>query len=472
MKLHARIAALLVTTCCLQLTVCVPLAKLESVDPCDLANLGNIPKCEVDDKMCKSSNEEKLAKRKSLCEKNSTCSYCHDLDSLTDQEPLFVDPEIVAPIDGPQPANDDSEEAGEPDAIRAPIPKLIERNIIIENDNETQYYRGFVESGANITTIIRLTNLINNTNIVNMPTTLNNTNINNIHIHQNKTSNEGGKFGMGYTENGPCCFAVEPKSCMRSTSGTKCHQKKQKVCGRQCTKKVIHRVHHRQNPCYNTYQWPYTSCPPSQPQYNPGFYPGYYPVQQNPPPQFYPGYYPVQQHQPPPVSDEFDDEDDIPLFPDDDLLENPESGWTVGSEKCKVVSEDGLQIVNCTTVDFEHPFARNTVADESIALKREVRHTKHRAAQVQPPEMFYPVMNQPMGFYQPVYYQPVFMPQYYAQPVPMSYYQPPQLPLPPVVEQDSYFDNDFEESEATPHRKPKKSNSKRPPIVMEVDDEL
>lgn len=466
-------AVLLISICCLQLTSCVPVAlkdaakitSKESDDPCDLVGLGNLPKCEVDNKDCESSNEQKLLKRKVLCADHPNCSYCESsfAGEFADEETEVVQPEIVAPIFENAFSNStDDDDSGEtpnllpPDEIRAPPQKLIERNIIIENDNETQYYRGFIESAANITTIIRLTNLINNTNIVNMPTTLNNTNINNIHIYQNKTGEEGGKYGLGFTDKGPCCLMVEAKNCKRSTSGTKCRHNKQKVCGRQCTSKVIHP---QKNPCTYSPQWPYNACPP--PQFQPGFNPGFYP-----PPQFPPGFYPGPQN-PPSDSGEFDVDDDLPLFPDDDLLENPESGWVVGSEKCKVVSEDGLQIVNCTQkgLEFEHPFARNTV-NEPTAVKREARHASNPMSnqmmqpQMMQPQMYYPVM------YQPVYLQPVYMPQYYAQPPPMGFYQPQQIPLPPT---DSYYEKDLD---VISYQQPKKVGRKRHPVVVEVDDEL
>lgn len=117
---------------------------------------------------------------------------------------------------------------------------LYKRNLIIQGNNETHYYKGFVEPFSNITTIIRLTNIINNTNEINMPTTINNTNVNNIHVFNNKSSETGGQFGMGYTANGPCCFKVQQKSCIKSTSGPRCHHKRSKVCGEQCTSRIIH----------------------------------------------------------------------------------------------------------------------------------------------------------------------------------------------------------------------------------------
>jgi len=415
----------------------------------------------------------------SLC--FATLARCLPLNATSEDEvPEIVSPEIVAPIflQDESPLNSANGDATETSLDELKGPRLIERNIIIENDNETHYYRGFVESAANITTIIRLTNLINNTNIINMPTTLNNTNINNIHIYQNKTSEEGGKFGLGYTEKGSCCYAVEPKNCKRSTTGLKCRHKKRKVCGRQCTSKIMHVMKNQpsQNPCAYPQQWPNPNCHQFQP---PAFYPsGYPPMYPSPPmyqspPMYYPPYPPQE------VNEEDEGSDDFPLFPDDDELESPDSGWIASPDKCKIVSEDGLQIFNCTEKDFDfvHPFARYEVR-ETDSIKRNARHAKHPSQnqayhqpmqdQMYPPQMaYYPVVYQPV--YMPM---PVYLPQYYPQPPPMNYYQQAQqLPLPPFDDHDTY-DNEQESNEITFHQQQKKHSNKRQPIVMTIDEEL
>lgn len=458
MKLSVKfLVVIFVTSCYVHLTTSLPVASTDDGsdidDPCDLAELADIPECEDNDKECVENNERKREKRQSLCALNATCDFCETL-ILEDES---IAPEIVLPIELSNQNSTDDEETIEIDLdldLDLSPKNLVERNIIIENDNETQYYRGFVESGANVTTIIRLTNLIENHNIVNVPTTLNNTNINKIHIYQNKTSDEGGKFGLGYNEKGSCCYSVEPKSCKQSTAGTKCRHKRQKVCGRQCTQKVIHPK--KNPPCTYTPQWPYVNCPQNQyPPFNPGFfppgYPGYYP--QVPPSQ--PGF-------------EFDDDDDLPMFPEDEELENPEMGWVASPGKFKVVSEDGLTILNYTQdgFDSEHPFAQNTVSEP---IKRNVRHANSQDQQtpyqnqMMPPMMFIPVYYQPM---------PVFMPPYYAQPPQMmpGYYQSQQIPLPPT--DDSYLESNQESNEVNSYRKPKKHFKKHHPIVMEIDEEL
>lgn len=464
MKLGVELSTfVLLLACCFHLTMSVPWTYKKLEDPCDLVELENIPTCEADDKDCEINSAMKREKRQTLCETYPNCSYCGALIP-GDLEYDEVVPEVVEPTYEIN-LNSTDEDGNAPEELRSQPTWLIERNIIIENDNETQYYRGYVESGANITTVIRLTNMINNTNIINMPTTLNNTNINNIHIYQNKSSESGGKFGLGYTEQGPCCFNVGPKSCKQSTAGTKCRHSRKKVCGRQCTKKVIHP---QRNPCIP--QWPYMGCQPNQfqpppPSYNPGFYP---------PPQGYPGFYP-QIPQLPNELDDDDDDDDLPLFPDDEELDNPDNGWIVGPEKCKVVSEDGLQISNCTQkgVEFDHPFARNTASEP---IKRNVRQANYHGGQqnqmMQQPALYYPVM------FQPIYIQavPMFVPQYYAQPQqqqPPNFYGPQQLSIPPYADQDTYYIKDEESNDINAYQeKPRKHSRKHHPVVMDIDEEL
>lgn len=327
-----------------------------------------------------------------------------------DKRSDVVEPEVVEPNYEPreEPSN------------------LIERNIIIENENETQYYRGFVEPGSNITTIIRLTNMINNTNIINMPTTLNNTNINNIHLYNNKSSIEGGKYGLGYTEKGQCCFAVKAKACKQTTSGLKCHHKRVKTCGRHCTAKLIHP--HSQQRC----NWPYMGCSGSYQQYP------YYPQQ------FYPQYPPQQ----PTYYDEDDGDDEE--FPDENDLQS--NDWAVAAEKCKFVSEDGVQITNCTQAgELRNSYARHSADGGSI--KRETRHisSKHQSA----PQQYQSYPYQPYFQQMPVYYIPVQ--------APTPFYYPQQ-----------YQDDDEEESYETPpptHHK-RHPRKKRNHIIEEEDAEI
>lgn len=120
--------------------------------------------------------------------------------------------------------------------------------------------------GHNITTVIKLNNNINNAN----------NNI--INLFANSSSSEG-EFGLGRTRDGSCCVAVQPKSCHSTSAGPRCHHRRHKTCGSQCTSRVIHAqtrrsCNRRRSKCKTTVsyvpqpspkchyanQWPYVSC--------------------------------------------------------------------------------------------------------------------------------------------------------------------------------------------------------------------
>lgn len=113
------------------------------------------------------------------------------------------------------------------------------RTIIIESeDGKREIFKARIEADRNITTIIKLTNIINNTNTLHFPTNLTTNNLNNIHIHkQNSTAED---FGLGVTEAGSCCYVVQPKRCYASSTGPRCHHKRHKTCGPQCKSQIIH----------------------------------------------------------------------------------------------------------------------------------------------------------------------------------------------------------------------------------------
>lgn len=503
---------LIVTTYILAFTNCAPTSsttlsgdakksskvKQDDIDsahnPCETEELASFLECESSDKECESKNQQSRQKRETICEKYPQCQYCDNVTSLEpevdladyeeidDDENLML-PEIVATVHPPSEfelsgqsiviegsveniANEIEEVITAADANK-PV-KLIERNIVVENDNEKHYYRGFVDpSTTNVTTIIRLTNLINNTNVVNMPTTLNNTNINNIHVFNNKSSGEGGKFGLGYTEDGPCCYAIKPgSSCKTTTVGLKCRHKKIKMCGRQCTNKMIN---NKKSACKQIPQYPYVFCAP-QSTYLPPQY------------QLYPPY--AQYPQIPKIDDGFDidndddDDDDFPLFPDEEELENIESDWIVHQEKCKVVSEDGLQITNCTqkNFEFEHPYARNSVDKHNSK-----RHARNAEGFPKDMDVFQQQQsyNLPYAYpmiMQPVYFQPVpmLMPQYFLpqqQQLPSNYYYQ-QMPSPQTENRNRNFEEPIIEiREGNPYKYSKK-HSKKHPVKFEFDDEL
>uniref|UniRef100_A0A336K054 CSON010673 protein n=1 Tax=Culicoides sonorensis TaxID=179676 RepID=A0A336K054_CULSO len=161
-------------------------------------------------------------------------------------------------------------------------PAVVNRNYVIENGNEeSKKFSVNHLPGANYTTIIRLSNVINNTNIVKVPTNLNNTNINTIKIFANSSQekDESGLFGVGTNENGEsCCYVIHPKTCRHSMKGYRCHHRRHKTCGPQCSSRQIHvqarsrcspqegcqrRIAYVPEPrpsCRYTNYWPYINC--------------------------------------------------------------------------------------------------------------------------------------------------------------------------------------------------------------------
>ncbi|XP_052890517.1 uncharacterized protein LOC128298775 [Anopheles moucheti] len=133
---------------------------------------------------------------------------------------------------------------------RKPMLKDMDRTVIIapdsnQIDDETEDYENVVHYRVpvNVTTVIRLTNVVNNTNHIHVPTTLNNTNVNNIHLYTNLTDgipDDGIEPNRTDSSNDPCCTAVRPKSCYSSSHGIRCMHHKFQTCGTQCTAKVIH----------------------------------------------------------------------------------------------------------------------------------------------------------------------------------------------------------------------------------------
>lgn len=111
------------------------------------------------------------------------------------------------------------------------IPKIHESIKIIEKSGPAQHHS---VSTPNVTTIIKLTNIINNTNLVNVPTSINNTNVNNIDIVTN-SSNVPEK----------CCTVVQPKVCsnvhsIMNRTVYRCIHKRHNTCGEQCTSNTMH----------------------------------------------------------------------------------------------------------------------------------------------------------------------------------------------------------------------------------------
>lgn len=206
---------------------------------------------------------------RSNCVDNTTCvSECPVC-------PIFIHSDAADSVTGDEPAR--------------PVDDY--QTVIIEGTNstgETQKFDYKIEAGRNVTTVIKLTNLINNTNTIHMPTNVSTSNINHIHIHRKNassaTSDTGGEFGLGSNGRGACCLVSRPKNCVQTPNGQRCHYQKMKTCGPQCTSKVIHarskKVCHQgrrggciryggagsfapqpsQQKCMYVDVWPYVSC--------------------------------------------------------------------------------------------------------------------------------------------------------------------------------------------------------------------
>ncbi|XP_050082525.1 uncharacterized protein LOC126569470 [Anopheles aquasalis] len=169
--------------------------------------------------------------------------------------------------------------------IRQPALKSLDRTIIVRTeqneDDEEEQDSAYYHLPANVTTIIRLTAVVNNTNHIHMPTTLNNTNVNNIHIYSNQSNGEWPQDRDDTTDQ-QCCTAVRPKSCHTTTAGggIRCQHRRFRTCGPQCTAPIIHvqkrkRCHPARGNCEEKIayvpqpekptcvyvdQWPYVVC--------------------------------------------------------------------------------------------------------------------------------------------------------------------------------------------------------------------
>lgn len=172
-----------------------------------------------------------------------------------------------------------------------------ENTISGQTNSTTQRFESKYRPGQNITTVIRLANVVNNTNYVETPINITSDGKDEtVSVNANKTasdthlneissaiteSSSGGAFGIGYNADGSCCLAIRPKSCRASTNGLRCHHRRHRTCGPQCTAHTIHvqlrkHCHHNGNQdcshgiayvpqprrpnCIYIEQWPFVSC--------------------------------------------------------------------------------------------------------------------------------------------------------------------------------------------------------------------
>lgn len=202
---------------------------------------------------CPQNNLESLVSIKENCTRaNFDCRiYCNDDENCQSQCP-------VCPINVDELIASNNNTNGES-----------HRTIIVENDQNVDKFETSNAAG-NVTTVIRLTNIINTTSSVSDTPTVDN--------GVDLVSETGGEFGLGANANGSCCYVVHPKSCTSTANGRRCHHRREKRCGKICTAKVVHvqarkrcnssgchkKISYIPQPkppkCIHTRKWPYVSC--------------------------------------------------------------------------------------------------------------------------------------------------------------------------------------------------------------------
>lgn len=160
-----------------------------------------------------------------------------------------------------------------------------ENTVAGQANSTTHRFESKFRPGQNITTVIRLTNVVNNTNHVEAPVNITsasgNGTVNSTDLNEVTESTSEGAFGLGYNAHGSCCLAIRPKSCRASTNGLRCHHRRHRTCGTQCTSHTIHVQlrqhcqHNRDRGCRNGIayvpqprrpncvyieQWPFVAC--------------------------------------------------------------------------------------------------------------------------------------------------------------------------------------------------------------------
>lgn len=116
---------------------------------------------------------------------------------------------------------------------RCPIcPELIEEAPLLQGVNDTNYVAPPLPV-LNTTNIIRLTNEITNT--INHQINLKNV------LVQLNSSLVGGRFGLGYSEAGPCCHVVSyVQNCTENQENSPCKERtRQRVCGDRCLARTM-----------------------------------------------------------------------------------------------------------------------------------------------------------------------------------------------------------------------------------------
>lgn len=112
-------------------------------------------------------------------------------------------------------------------------PELTEEPLLVHGINDTSYVAP-AQPALNTTNIIRLTNEINNI----IKSDIQGRNEINIQVHQN-VSKVGGRFGLGYNEQGSCCHVVRRERDCEHLEHCQ-ESSRHRVCGARCQARVMH----------------------------------------------------------------------------------------------------------------------------------------------------------------------------------------------------------------------------------------
>ncbi|KAH8369463.1 hypothetical protein KR009_011686, partial [Drosophila setifemur] len=165
-------------------------------------------------------------------------------------------------------------------------PELYSKPLMVQGVNDTDVVAP-PQTPANTTNIIRLTNEIRNI----IKHEIQQRNEVNVQVQQN-VSQMGGRFGLGHSDQGPCCYVVRLDRKCETEPSDNCREKsRQRVCGERCQARVMlakrvvqcdatdptnchetieytprrrrshHKVSSESEPCrYLGNNWPYLSC--------------------------------------------------------------------------------------------------------------------------------------------------------------------------------------------------------------------
>ncbi|KAH8342160.1 hypothetical protein KR074_002336, partial [Drosophila pseudoananassae] len=119
--------------------------------------------------------------------------------------------------------------------LECPVcPELFSKPVMVQGVNDTDL-RAEPQVPVNTTNIIKLTNEIRNI----IKHEIQQRNEVNVQVQQN-VSQVGGRFGLGYSDQGSCCYVVLMDRKCDKNAGDDCREKsRQRVCGERCQARVM-----------------------------------------------------------------------------------------------------------------------------------------------------------------------------------------------------------------------------------------